>query len=662
LFEGIPILEDYKEWKIYFAPSSLSFGLNANRTRTEEKARSQQGQRPIIRNFSASRQASVNFKLTEGGLLNIGGDYSVNVSSSLLHLETDTSGFQRSFSTILSDIFFGRGGLDFGNEQSYDQSFRLTSRPKLPSILDIDKYLDVQAGYGVTYRWQNNFQQQALGRSAAFNNDITTSISFRLKQLGDKIFGTEGEESGGIGRRRGREEEKPQISQQTAADTLAPKQEEKPGSVSLGKVLSVLKLFIKVPLFDYENVSVNFSRTNGMQSNGLVGSTGFKNFWRLPFFTTGDDTTYGPPRAFQLGLSAYPGPRVANPNGTLSDNFAQMNRLDFRTSKPLWEGARLELSWKVSWSENRNTTLRSTDSAGVRILKVETETVTGDVDRSFLTLPSFFLFDFFGKTGVGEVAKKFESFQKDPNDTRAEPEKLAQAFEEGFEALPFFRKIFGKYFPRVNWTFRWEGLEKLPFLSTIANRVGLEHAYTSSYNTRYRSNPDGGTITEGQRITYAFQPLLGLNIQFKDLGGGSFNAAMRYSISTNYDLNSASRNIVENFTNEISGNAGFAKRGFEIPLFGLSLKNDVDISVNYSYQKTSRRTYDTGQLTDNAKGNALEGQSRTTLEPRFRYVISSRVTASLFYRFTKVAPDEGGSRIPGTTTNEAGLDVHISIN
>jgi len=40
--------------------------------------------------------------------------------------------------------------------------------------------------------------------------------------------------------------------------------------------------------------------------------------------------------------------------------------------------------------------------------------------------------------------------------------------------------------------------------------------------------------------------------------------------------------------------------------------------------------------------------------------MSSRVTLSIFYRRTSIEP-EGASRIPPTITNEAGIDVHITI-
>ena len=62
----------------------------------------------------------------------------------------------------------------------------------------------------------------------------------------------------------------------------------------------------------------------------------------------------------------------------------------------------------------------------------------------------------------------------------------------------------------------------------------------------------------------------------------------------------------------------------------------------------------------NPEGKPQNGTKRVSLEPRVKYVMSSRVTLSIFYRRTTVEP-EGASKIPATTTNEAGLDVHISI-
>jgi hypothetical protein len=72
-------------------------------------------------------------------------------------------------------------------------------------------------------------------------------------------------------------------------------------------------------------------------------------------------------------------------------------------------------------------------------------------------------------------------------------------------------------------------------------------------------------------------------------------------------------------------------------------------------------TYDVSRLDVAVIGTPIEGTTRTTLEPRLKYVLSQRVTASVYYRRLQTKPDNAGSRIPGVTTNEAGLDVHISI-
>ncbi len=205
-------------------------------------------------------------------------------------------------------------------------------------------------------------------------------------------------------------------------------------------------------------------------------------------------------------------------------------------------------------------------------------------------------------------------------------------------------------------------MEKIPLFANFASRVSLDHSYNSTFTRQYQNRPGaGGERTDGERVSYGFAPLVGLNFTFKELWKGNFGANMRYNSTTSFDLATSSRNIVETLSQEISVTASYARRGFEIPFFGLSLNNDVDVSFSYSVTKNSRKTYDVSRLDVNVEGLPLEGSTRTVMEPRIKYVLSSRVTASVYYRYTKVAPDDSGSRIPGITTNEAGLDIHISI-
>jgi cell surface protein SprA len=245
-------------------------------------------------------------------------------------------------------------------------------------------------------------------------------------------------------------------------------------------------------------------------------------------------------------------------------------------------------------------------------------------------------------------------------DGKAVEAKLSQAFEEGLEAMPFMTRLIGSLMPRANWTFRWSGLEKLPLLNSFASRVTLDHSYSSSYRRRWRLTPSGEESTESQTVSFGFSPLVGLNFTFKDLIKGNLSATVRYGTNTNYDLAPASQNVVESGGSDISFTANYNRQGFEIPFFGLALSNDLDANVTYTFKKNARRVYDF-RSAFKPEGQPMEGSSNTILEPRIRYVLSARVTASLYYRYTKISPDAGGSRIPGSTINEGGLDIHVAI-
>jgi hypothetical protein len=350
-------------------------------------------------------------------------------------------------------------------------------------------------------------------------------------------------------------------------------------------------------------------------------------------------------------------PGIRAPNGNLTDIFSQSNRITMRTSRPLWEGASLEINWNLGWSYNVNRTIQS-DSLGFTL--ENNKVVSGDVDRSFLSFPAFPAFKLLN-TSITEVQRLYVLARDNPDDSRSNDAKIAEAFENGLEALPLGKKIFGNLFPRPNWTIRWDGIEKLWLLSSIASRISFDHSYSSGYKLRWHVSPSGEQVTESQQATYGFSPLIGLNITFKQLAKGNFTATIRYGLTTSYDLTPSNQNIVQADRSEISVSAQFTRQGFEIPFFGLSLSNDIDISLTYGYTKDSKRVYDLKTDPFKPEGTPLEGQSQSRIEPRIRYILSSRVTASVYYKYMKLKPDEGGSRIPGSTTNEGGLDIRVAI-
>ena len=125
-----------------------------------------------------------------------------------------------------------------------------------------------------------------------------------------------------------------------------------------------------------------------------------------------------------------------------------------------------------------------------------------------------------------------------------------------------------------------------------------------------------------------------------------------------YSLGITTSNITESFSKDVGFTFQYSKSGFELPLFGVSLKNDVEFSLAYSNTRSSAVSYNMRAFTE--AGTPQDGTTRVTIEPRIKYTISAKVTLSIFYKRSSVKP-EGSSRISPTTTNEAGLDVNISI-
>ena len=108
------------------------------------------------------------------------------------------------------------------------------------------------------------------------------------------------------------------------------------------------------------------------------------------------------------------GPRVASAGTNLSDVYSQKNNIDFKTSRPLWEGAKIDLSWKTGWSVNKNSTLTVDEDGTIFISNVNS---TGTLNRSFLTLPPVLFLSAF-KSGIKQVAELYNP--QDPNSSLSE--------------------------------------------------------------------------------------------------------------------------------------------------------------------------------------------------------------------------------------------------
>ncbi|MBU2637018.1 MAG: cell surface protein SprA, partial [Bacteroidetes bacterium] len=291
IFNGVYLLDDFKNYKIFFIPiTGFNAGVSAQRGQTREVARVQSALRPITRNFSASRSLSFGWKLTEGGLTNISGDYSLSIESILMHLETDSAGNQRPIKQILRDIFSTNKIINFGRDARYGQRLQINSKPKIPNILDVNKYLDFTLSYSVNYGWQNNFQQGDIGKSAGFDNNLNFSSNFRLKALTDPWFAFKAEPTESdrlpIGGFRGKprknrnDSDRPdELSDTTAFASQDTMPKPKSGINIIAQLKTLAKIFIKYPVLDYETINITYSQTNRAGHSGVRGSTGLMNMW-----------------------------------------------------------------------------------------------------------------------------------------------------------------------------------------------------------------------------------------------------------------------------------------------------------------------------------------------------------------------------------------------
>ncbi|GMU86652.1 MAG: hypothetical protein AMXMBFR48_18940 [Ignavibacteriales bacterium] len=656
----IDVFKDYRNAKVYFTPQSFSYNITAKRNKNYSATRLAQAglsNEAISRDFGTTRGMAVGWKLTENGFFNITTTYNYDAAATLAYLEVDQLNQERSESKIWKDIVTGEF---FGRDLTYNQTFDIKTSPRLPSLWDISRYFTVTAGYNARYGWQDDIRQLDLGRSINATGTFNTSLSVKLKALTQTWFedlDVKPEEKKPTQqvqqtRDRTRDFDKPN-TELTFTDTtrtdstvqdsvLGP-----PKPSTLANALIFLKATSRFIFFDYENINISFSSGNQMSASGIYGTgTGFRNF-----FGVKENADEGPGRAFMLGLSNNAGRRAAN--GNLQDNPSQKYTFDIRTSRPLWEGARIEINWKLGWSTNKNTTLRSDSLGNVRVTNI---TSTGSINRSFMSIPPVFFLSALN-SGIKRVHELYRP--TDPNQAQS----LSKAFVEGFESLPLlsglgFLEDVANYIPRPNWRITWDGLEKYSIFSSFTKRVSLDHAYQSDYAEGWKLNPDGTQVTQSQKITLGFQPLLGMNVTFNTLWDGNLSGNVKYSTRSSFDLGVTTKNITEGFSRDIGISLNYSKSGFELPLFGIDLKNDIEFIFSYTNTRSSTIVFDMANFKE--EGTPQDGTTRTSLEPRIKYVLSARVTMSIFYKRSSVSP-EGAARIPPTTTNEAGIDVRITI-
>jgi len=665
-FEGVPVLSFWKDFRVNFLPSQFSANAAVHRERTTEQLRNIPEPSPVQRNFYATRGAAFNWRMTEGGLLNVTTDYTLDTRSSLTYLETDALGRQRAAGEISKDLFFKEGRLfNFGQDNDLQQNIRFNTRPRIPFIPDIDRYVTPSAGYNVKYSWQDQLSQTSLPgsvtKTAQWNSTATLGLVVKLASIGNAIFG----------------------------DT--------PGRTDTTEtgLKAILRYLVKIPFLDFQDLRFGYTQNNSSKNPGVVGSTGVSNLWGRSLLFRSESPDFGPGTAYQLGLTSDPHGKlslglgsgfpfikvtseqgVRAPNIYVQDNYSQKNNLNASTDRTLWPGATLNLNWSVDWGYNKNYMV-VTDGDG--IVTKSNMIITSNVSRTYLSLPNFLFFSFFDNDIEGVVNKYGEEKQKirppvrsdfgsdtlfnvaTDNYNRQITELLSQTFEEQLEALNWLPGNISRYLPRVNWRFTWNGIEKLPFLKDWAQSVTFRHEYKGQFTRNFRVTDDEGLVPETHTVSRGFSPLAQITITGKpDVFKGTFTGSISYNTTTDFSLVAAARaEISKELKSELQTQFSYQKRGISLPIFGLNLKNDIEFALSLSMGRTNRKRFNLVEFIP--EGNN-DGSTRLSIRPSARYSLSNTVQASAFISYDATIPDDDGSRDIRRSTTKVGVDIRVGIS
>lgn len=658
---SVPGLSVYDKLKINLLPSNITTSLNFNRRRATEQSRFLDFPSPVIRDFTSTQSLQFSWKLAQGGFLNPVIDYTVNTTSNLVKFERDEFGRQRSGNQIAQQIF-GQDGklLDFGDATIHTQNITINFKPKIPNIFGISKFIDINGSYSTDYNWNSPLEPDPeranIVKAAGFNNRIRVNLPLQWMSLGENIFG-----------------KSPKPSPMSAPrDTMS--------------FLTSLGHAIRFIFFDFNKLDLTFTQTNTANSPGIYGGTGMTNFWSRGFTGRDSREIWGPSFAYQMGLTANPhgsiltnasskfpfvsfgtDPGIRAANAVLQENFTQKSNFTINTSRPLWEGARLDIEWKSDLSYNRNQTVRTDENGTPTFTNV---IAMESLQRSYITFPTFFGMNLFNNT-IGNVTNLFNQRRavievEEPNEA-ARNERLqtalATSFYEGLEAFSLTGGGAGRFLPAPNWGIRWEGLEKLELWQKYVDKIQFEHNYKSTYDEAVMIT-DKGRVIQNQQINFGFQPLIGFTINFNEKEiNGKASANIKWNSTRGFNLTSAAKSTVsEQSTEEISIQANYTQKGFVFKLLGIDLQNDLDYSFFFSWKNTARAAFNllNPETLDGNAGTPVQGNTVITIEPRARYSMSNRVTASFFVRYEATLTE--GAAQPGFSTTQVGLDIRLSLS
>jgi cell surface protein SprA len=237
---------------------------------------------------------------------------------------------------------------------------------------------------------------------------------------------------------------------------------------------------------------------------------------------------------------------------------------------------------------------------------------------------------------------------------------------------------------------RYSGIGNWPLLRSVTQSASLQHRYSGTYRAQYTTVTAAGeaaTLSIGEsnfvyrrpefevdasQVSERFEPLLGVDITWL----GNLQTSLEWNTRQTTSLRTASLQIDEQTTDELSARVSYSKTGLRIPLlpigrlnnriqFTLTVERSVDDERSFNMRRALEQAASEGEAFDPAQAEQGDNVSittqttRLTVAPEFSYQFSNRVQGNFLVRYERF---EGDGRQPSFTNINGAFRVRVSIS
>ena len=415
----------------------------------------------------------------------------------------------------------------------------------------------------------------------------------------------------------------------------------------------------------------------------------------------------GPSLGYRFGFSRSIDPfseRALLEQTQATDAFTNGNRLEARTTLSPSRSFQIDLNWDLQWDTQRNLSYRPLAEVGDEVDLPEDIQRTDDglafqqiTDQSGNTRASVWAFGSYSALVEAQVEALRSLTEQSASDTLAAADvalanasvadDFREAFLVGFGAVGTQNTL---PLPMPNWSVRYSGIGSWPLIRRVTQSFSLEHRYSGTYRSQYASVAAEGEVTSlsiggsefryerpgfevsASQISERFEPLLGADITWL----GNLQTTLDWNKRLTTSLRTASLQVNEQATNELSARISYSKTGLDIPLlpigrlnnriqFTLTLERSVNDERSFNMRRVLEDAASQGEAFDLAQAEQGDNVSittqttRLTIAPELSYQFSNRVQGNLVLKYEKF---EGDGRQPSFTNINGAFRVRVNIS